>query len=92
MPTFKKVEVVDARQFTGGVDQGMQLVMWIEGYGYEGWWSEENKEIRWEEQIRVGPKNSRKRSAYIGDWIVHHQDGEFSVMRPQELKEQYEQV
>jgi hypothetical protein len=91
MPTFKKVEVVDARQFTGGVDQGMELVLWVESGGGVGWWAEADPELKWHEQLRIG-KQGALRSAYVGDWIVHHQAGGFSVMRPQELHEQYTQV
>ena len=92
MPTFRAKEIIDAREFTGGKDNAMALCLWVDSNGGSAWWAEEDKTINWAEQLRVGPPYGSMRSAYIGDWIVHKQEGGFTILRPQELKEQYEEV
>lgn len=92
MPTFKrKPETVDARQFTGGVQNGTDVVFWINSIAGEG------VSAKWEELyggtelIRVMYTNSVE-YAFEGDWIMQRQNGAIEVVRAQMLALEYEQV
>lgn len=100
MPTFRRVEVVDARQFTGGKQQGSDLAFWVnsnQGRAY------------WKDATTIGGKHLSERIAlqikdggghtfndhvivWLGDWIMLHQDGSWEAVRTEDLKEQYEEV
>lgn len=92
MPTFKKKpEIVDARQFTGGTQNGTDLVFWIESNAGHAIWQEETD--RRLENIKVdSTQRYRYGYAYPGDWIMQNQDGSFKVIRQQDLDAEYDQV
>jgi hypothetical protein len=90
MGTFQRTETVDARQFTGGLENGTNLALWVNEHGqltetrafyYEGIKETRNNNP---EHIRVRTYAFRV-DVYIGDWIILKQDGTFDVMRPQEF-------
>lgn len=96
MPTFrKKPEIVDARQFTGGTQNGTDLLYWIQSH---------NGRAMWEPKINDAPNGAEyirlydlpimviQRVAYVGDWVMLRQNGTFAVVRQQELNAEYEQV
>ncbi|WNT45449.1 hypothetical protein SEA_ARGAN_65 [Arthrobacter phage Argan] len=85
MATFKKTEVVDGRQFTGGTQNGTNLVQWVlSGGGQAMWYSAYRKAP---ESIvlnrSISPFGFDK--VYVGDWIIRKQNGEFIALRPQDL-------
>lgn len=102
MPTFRKIpEIVDARQFTGGVENGSNLVLWVNSENGSATWEDEH--VKWRhgdhvgmtpESIRVytGPYRVESEVAFVGDWIMRRQDGSFEVVRQQTLDSEYVQV
>lgn len=95
MSTFRKVEVVDARQFTGGIQQGTDLAFWV---------NSNNGRAHWHGEQPVGSKTLSERIVleiengndytlvWLNDWIMLHQDGSWEAMRPEDLNEQYEVI
>ena len=99
MPTFrKKPEIVDARKFEGGAQNGTDLIFWVNSNEGNALWFGSQKfdpnERRKHEHIRVHtqPYSRIFQVAYVGDWIMRKQDGSFVVIRQQELDEEYDQV
>jgi len=91
MPTFQKIETVDARQFTGGIQNGTDLTFWIQSHEGRSSWRPQNG--RFAEHIKIDSDQLYKfQYAYVGDWIMHKQDGSFAVVRQQELDAEYNQV
>jgi hypothetical protein len=100
MPTFRKVEIVDARKFEGGAQNGTNLVFWVnEKEGHALW--VEAKPIAFSASRSVFPEHIRVYDhpysqdfdvAYVGDWIMQNQDGTFKVVRQQQLDSEYEEV
>lgn len=90
MPTFQKTETVDARQFTGGVQNGTDLALWVNTHGQLT-----ESRAEWRDAISVRthaiPEIVRFRTyeyrtdMYVGDWIIRRQDGHFEHMRPEEF-------
>ena len=96
MATFRKVEVVDARKFEGGDQNGTNLVFWVEEKAGHALWFPPRQTHRGSipEHIRVydHPYGSIFENAYVGDWIMQNQDGTFKVVRQQQLDSEYEEV
>lgn len=102
MPTFQKVpETVDARQYTGGVQNGTDLCLWVNSNGGSAAWEPEvigqaannGFGVRWEHlKVYDMPYSHKRAMAYVGDWIVQRQSGRFEVMRPQEFEREFQQV
>jgi hypothetical protein len=93
MPTFKrKPEVVDARQFTGEDAADASLLLWIQSNAGEG--------VR----VYIQPLGLRQKKvlslryptnyevAYLGDWLVWRQHGQFEIVRPEAMELDYEEV
>lgn len=91
MPTFKKTEVIDARQFTGGNQNAMELILWVNSGDQEALWASPVTMVKPtspEKIMLVKPDNKFEYdSVYLGDWIVKKQSGQFVAMRPEELQE-----
>jgi hypothetical protein len=92
MPTFKRIEVVDARQFTGGKQNGTDLVFWVNANGGQAYWLEATQGLPEQVKLAEQPYSQKYGLGYAGDWIMQNQDGSFKVVRQQELDAQYEQV
>jgi hypothetical protein len=97
MPTFQRTETVDARKFTGGGENGPELIFWVNSKeGKAIWVSDQtfNRGGRDPEHIRLydNPYSHMHEVAYPGDWIMQHQDGHFAVVRQQELDSEYKEV
>jgi hypothetical protein len=91
MPTFRKVEIVDAREFFGGDDNGNSLVLWVQsGEGRAEYHATDDKLI---EYIRVYDHYASRKfeMAFPGDWIERRQNGTFQVTRKQVIAT-YEEV
>lgn len=90
MPTFRsKPEIVDGRQFEGGAVNGTNLTNWVfsrTSHVYALW-----RGVGDYEAIHIITADSEQ-VAYIGDWIIQHQNGRIEVVRPQKLAFEYEQV
>lgn len=92
MGTFQRTETVDARQFTGGVENGTNLALWVNEHGQMTETRAEHhgpvkvglKELG--ERVRIRTYNWRE-SAFVGDWIILKQDGTFTHMSDQEFIE-----
>lgn len=91
MGTFQRIETVDARQFTGGKENGANLALWVNSNGQmtetRAEWRQEHEltpEVVLPEIVRVQTPTSRT-NAFAHDWIVQKQDGSFVVLRPEEL-------
>ena len=92
MPTFKKKpEIVDARQFTGGAQDGMNLVLWVRSGGAQAFWSDSFAAGE-REKVYVEESRYDLTPAFVDDWIVKHQNGSFEVVRPELFNETYQQL
>lgn len=95
MPTFKRTETVDARQFTGGLQQGMDLALWVNSNQGRATWIEPTdvgKRVLSERVRLYNEDHIHIDTAWVGDWVVHHQDGSWEAVRPELFQEQYEEV
>lgn len=95
MPTFQRTETVDARQFTGGLQQGTDICLWVNSnYGRAQWM--EGREVGSKylsERIRLYDESQTTYAiAWVGDWLVRHQDGSWEAVRPERMKAEYEEV
>jgi hypothetical protein len=89
--TFKKKpEIVDARQFNGGVQNASSLILWIESGVGRAILVEETDERF--ERVMVDEALNKWVPAYVGDWVVRHQNGSFEVVRPLTFEFDYTQV
>ena len=90
MATFRKVEIVDAREFKGGIENGNALVFWV--CSLQGL-AEYHVGRDIPEHIRLFQNYASRESemAYPGDWIERRQNGTFKVTRKQEIAT-YEEV
>jgi hypothetical protein len=89
LPTFrKKNAVVDARQFTGERQNGLDLILWINSHGGAAMWSE-----HYSSNGRLS-MNVWGRSTFVHKnyWVILNQDGTFDRMSPEDFDEEYEQV
>ena len=82
MATFKKVDLVEARQFTGGVQNGSDLLLWIQSN--KGRASFVTYLV---ERVILEYSYAPWKNVYIGDWIVLHSDNSFSALRPQDFED-----
>lgn len=89
MGTFQRIETVDARQFTGGKENGANLALWVNSNGQMT-----ETRAEWHEATQVGTKTLPERvsihsidkwhgTAFKDDWIIHRQDDTFEVLRPE---------
>ncbi|ASM62343.1 hypothetical protein SEA_NIGHTMARE_67 [Arthrobacter phage Nightmare] len=87
MPTFRKVEIVDARKFED--TNGSDLVFWVLSNGGRATHVQDD----FGQRIRVYEHRTSHTStpAFPGDWIEHRQDGSFEVTR-QQVIDTYEEV
>jgi hypothetical protein len=96
MATFRRVEIVDARKFEGGAQNGTDLVFWVEEKEGHALWFPPKQARRGNipEHFRIydHPYSSVFEIAYVGDWIMQNQDGTFKVVRQQQLDSEYEEV
>jgi hypothetical protein len=95
MPTFQRTETVDARQFTGGSQQGTNIAFWVNSNGGRAQWMGDTRvgERILSERVRLYLENLvHFDTAWVGDWLVHHQDGSWEVMRPEAFREEYKEV
>jgi hypothetical protein len=95
--TFQKTETVDARQFTGGLENGTNLALWVNSNGQltearAEWHDELKGTYTIPERVRLRSYTLRE-DAYVGDWIILKQNGIIDHMRNQEfIAEGYVQV
>lgn len=91
MGTFQRTETVDARQFTGGIENGTNLALWVNSNGQMT-----ETRAEWRESVTIAGRSISDRvrimtprgfqhTAFVGDWIVQKQVGSFIVLRPEEL-------
>ncbi|QFG08744.1 hypothetical protein PBI_INGRID_72 [Arthrobacter phage Ingrid] len=90
MPTFRKVEIVDAREFKGGSTNANSLVLWVNSN--EGK-AEHHTGGNFIDYIRVYESYASRifEMAFPGDWIERRQNGTFQVTRKQVIAT-YEEV
>lgn len=87
MPTFRKVEIVDAREFSGGLKSGSELVLWISSNSGRAEYDAEHDYIKLNEHYA----SLKFELAFPGDWIERGQNGSFQVTRKQVIAT-YEEV
>ncbi|ASD52288.1 hypothetical protein QCN32_gp66 [Arthrobacter phage Niktson] len=100
MPTFQRTETVDARQFTGGRQQGTDLAFWVNSNGGKAYWRDEqdvlgkklSERIALETRSGNGFTFNEYAVVWVGDWIIHHQNGTWEAVRPEQLREEYNEV
>jgi hypothetical protein len=92
MGTFQRTETVDARQFTGGKENGANLALWVNSNGQLT-----ETRAEWHQPVNTGnPMTSRpefvyirtynwREHVYLGDWVIFKQDGTFDHMRHQDF-------
>ncbi|WGH21756.1 hypothetical protein SEA_INKED_71 [Arthrobacter phage Inked] len=79
MATYQRTETVDAREFTGGVDTGMSIVLWINSHNGIAMYDAERDIILlslWGEIFNV----------HVTDMVVLRQDGQFENIRREDFK------
>lgn len=79
MPTYQRTETVDAREFTGGVDNGMSLVLWINSNNGIAMYNAEKDFIL----LSVGVGLVR---VHITDMVVLTQKGFFENIRREDFR------
>lgn len=87
MGTFQRTETVDARQFTGGLENGTNLALWVNANGQStetraSWHEASIGQYKVPERVRIRSYLFRT-DVYVGDWIILQQDGTFDHMRPE---------
>lgn len=87
MPMFQKVKTVEAHQFTGGIQNGSDLAFWVNSNKARAEW-QEAKHIQ-PEMIILYYVEYHWHCVYVGDWIVLHADGSFTMERPQTFEAEY---
>lgn len=100
MPTFrKKPEIVDARQFTGGVQNGTDITHWIQANGANAHWIEgrpaaldAENDYDDPEYVYLSYGKFKFTYVHVGDWVILRQDGRVVGMRPEDFAREYEQV
>lgn len=91
MGTFQRTETIDARQFTGGVDNGSNLALWVNSNGQltetraEWFDGMKGNSFTRPEFVYVRTYTWREH-VYVGDWVILKQDGTFDHMRDQDFK------
>lgn len=91
MPTFRKIEIVDAREFGGGETSANSMVLWVSSNeGRAEYHATDDKLI---EYIRIYEHHASRKfeMAFPGDWIERRQNGSFQVTRKQVIAT-YEEV
>lgn len=79
MPTFQRTETIDAREFTGGIDNGMSLVLWINSNNGIAMYDQDKDVIFlsvWGETFTI----------HSTDMIALRQDGRFENIRREDFK------
>ena len=90
MGTFQRTETVDARQFTGGKQNGTDLALWVNQNGQltetrAEWYNSITAYNRTTPEFVYVRTYSWRERVYIGDWIIWKQDGTFEHMRDQDF-------
>jgi hypothetical protein len=92
MGTFQRTETVDARQFTGGKQNGTDLALWVNSNGQQT-----ETRAEWFDALKAYTKSRNtpefiyvrsytwRERVYVGDWIIWKQDGTFDHMRDQDF-------
>lgn len=99
MGTFQRKETVDARQFTGGPSNGLEVAFWVNSNGQQldtraAYYPEVRRVDLEHRPERILIKGFGIRSyAYLNDWVILRQDGTFDHMRDEDFKASgFEQV
>lgn len=92
MSTFRKIEVVDARQFEGGTQNAMDILLWVQSHEGKATHTSGGTSP---EFIRIyrDYASMEFELVFVGDWVMQNQDGTFRGIRPEALiTEGYKQV
>lgn len=79
MPTFQRTETIDAREFTGGIENAMMICLWVNSNRGTIMYDGELDIIllsSWGEIFNVHPT----------DMVVLRQDGRFEHIRQEDFK------
>lgn len=89
MGTFRSKEHVDARQLTDGKNF-LEMTFWVQSReGRAESYTIDGKPEFWLFEHYAARKFT---TGYSGDWVIHHQDGSFELMRNEEFVKRYEQL
>lgn len=91
MGTFQRTETIDARQFTGGKENGTNLAMWVNSNGQltetrAEWFDAINVHRRTNPEFVYIRTYTWRERVYVGDWVILKQDGTFDHMRDQDFQ------
>lgn len=92
MPTFRRVEFVDARQFTGVGHNAIDILLWVQSHEGKATHTTGGSNP---EFIRIfrDYASCEFELVFVGDWVMQNQDGTFRGVRPEALvTEGYKQV
>lgn len=104
MPTFRSKEIVDARQFTGGQQNAIDVANWVKAQDPEYYSSSEYKKqvvhsrigsvedenVTLDDQLIIHVYNGHH--LFAGSWMVHREDGRWMVYYDEYFKAKFEQV
>lgn len=91
--------VVDARQFTGGIEEAQKLTMWLKSKGYDSTYFPHRTHSNLALPERISFKKSGKDITFKdpvqaldkGDWLVKKGE-EFKVVKEEDFNGKYEAV
>lgn len=104
MGTFRKTEMVDARQLTGGAENAKMIIQWIKAADQRldaSWRREEVVHFETEGQMVVNkferltltvPNTLDYPIGETNDWIVKGEDGQIEIVKPDVFAAKYEQM
>lgn len=86
---------IEAAEFTGGIDQGCELMVWIVEGGGQAIWNDEVpgewNRCGMREHIRI-TEGSAYMFAYVGDHIVRDENGRFKPLRKGLIDAKYNKI
>lgn len=92
----KPVLEIQAVEFSGGETQGNEIVDWIEEFGGSAEWHEDDpgSHLRCglKEHIRINIGASAYTYVYIGDFVIHNEEGLFKPLHKRTADAKYDRV
>lgn len=95
----KKRVIIEAAQFTGGTENAIALIGWVNANGYTAYsteavesWTNEDHKVRhdgWPEILHIETLEGTMQ-AEVDDWIIRGANGEFRPCKPDIFEAKYE--
>ena len=86
-----KHEMIEARQFTGGVDNALDLISWMSTHNGKAVHAFDGDNFK-NNRIMVETSKYEYEPAFISDWILIHQDDRIEVIKHPVFRDRYAKV